>query len=108
MYDQAVEIGAEEPQASISLVQPMVLVGAALQARRPGGMESRDFPAAVGSARADFTHGGDHASCDGQAARTKTSTGSFEFQRPGRFRCGLPKALRPDHRRRRTDGRWLY
>jgi len=38
------------------------------------------------AARADFTQVVTTPGKDGQAARQKTSSGSFEFQRPGRFR----------------------
>lgn len=64
----------------------MALAGAALQAQAAGMESLETFLRTVGSARADFTQVVTSPARDGQAARTKTSTGSFEFQRPGRFR----------------------
>ncbi|MDI3383116.1 outer membrane lipoprotein chaperone LolA [Xenophilus aerolatus] len=43
------------------------------------------------SGRADFTQTVTPPAKDGQPARAKTSTGSFEFQRPGRFRFDYRK-----------------
>lgn len=54
---------------------------------RANGMDSlENFLRTVGSARAEFTQVVTAPARDGQAARSKTSTGSFEFARPGRFR----------------------
>jgi outer membrane lipoprotein carrier protein len=64
----------------------MALAGAALQAQAAGMESLETFLRTVGSARADFTQVVTSPARDGQAARTKTSTGSFEFLRPGRFR----------------------
>lgn len=64
----------------------MALAGAALQAQAAGMESLETFLRTVGSARADFTQVVTSPARDGQAAPTKTSTGSFEFQRPGRFR----------------------
>jgi len=51
------------------------------------GLESLEtFMRTTQSARADFTQVVTSPTRDGQAARQKTSSGSFEFQRPGRFR----------------------
>ena len=44
------------------------------------------FVRQVESARADFTQVVTAPARDGQAARVKTSSGTFEFARPGRFR----------------------
>lgn len=63
------------------------LLALAASGARAGGLESLEtFLRTVGSARADFTQRVTVPARDGQAARTRTSTGSFEFQRPGRFR----------------------
>lgn len=63
-----------------------VLALAAVGARA-AGLESLDiFLRTVTSARADFTQVVTAPAREGQVARTKTSTGSFEFSRPGRFR----------------------
>ncbi len=51
------------------------------------GMDSLDiFLRTVTGARAEFTQVVTAPARDGQVAKTKTSTGSFEFSRPGRFR----------------------
>ena len=52
------------------------------------GMDSLDiFLRTVSGARAEFTQVVTAPAREGQVAKTKTSTGSFEFSRPGRFRC---------------------
>ena len=57
------------------------------QGARAAGMDTLEtFLRTVGSARADFTQVVTSPARDGQAARTRTSSGSFEFSRPGRFR----------------------
>jgi outer membrane lipoprotein carrier protein len=57
--------------------------------------------------RADFTQTVTSPPRDGQAARSKTSTGSFEFQRPGRFKFVYKK---PFEQTIVADGQtlWLY
>ena len=45
-----------------------------------------NFVKTVKSGRADFTQVVTAPAKEGQAARSKTSTGSFEFQRPSRFK----------------------
>ena len=63
------------------------VLGLAACAAGAAGLESLDiFLRTVSSARADFTQVVTAPVREGQAARTKTSTGSFEFSRPGRFR----------------------
>lgn len=57
-----------------------------------GGMESLEaFMKNAKSGRADFTQVVTAPPKDGQAARTKTSTGTFEFSRPSRFRFNYRK-----------------
>ena len=57
--------------------------------------------------RADFTQTVTAPPKDGQVGRTKTSTGSFEFQRPGRFKFVYKK---PFEQTIVADGQslWLY
>ena len=57
--------------------------------------------------KADFTQTVTSPPKDGQAARTKTSSGSFEFQRPGRFKFVYKK---PFEQTIVADGQtlWLY
>ena len=51
------------------------------------GLESLDgFLKATRSGRASFTQVVTSPARDGQAVRSKASSGRFEFQRPGRFR----------------------
>lgn len=64
----------------------LALLGAACVARA-GALESLEtFIKTAKSGRADFTQVVTGPPRDGQAARSKTSTGTFEFQRPNRFR----------------------
>jgi len=56
-------------------------------AAHAGAMDSlENFVRSAKTGRADFTQVITAPARDGQAARTKTSSGSFEFQRPNRFR----------------------
>ena len=59
------------------------------------------------AARADFTQVVTSPGKDGQAARQKTSSGQFEFQRPGRFRFDYKK---PFEQTIVADGQtlWFY
>jgi outer membrane lipoprotein carrier protein len=59
------------------------------------------------SGRAEFTQVVTGPAKDGQAARSKTSTGTFEFQRPNRFRFTYRK---PFEQLIVADGKtlWLY
>ncbi len=67
----------------------IALLGLALAAQlaRAGGLESLEaFIRNTQSGRAQFTQVVTAPSRDGQAGRSKTSSGSFEFSRPGKFR----------------------
>ena len=56
-------------------------------AAHAGAMESlENFVRTAKSGRSEFTQVITAPARDGQAARTKTSSGTFEFQRPNRFR----------------------
>ena len=55
-------------------------------ARSDGLSSLEQFVRQVTSARSEFTQTVTAPPRDGQAARTKTSTGTFEFSRPNRFR----------------------
>ena len=56
------------------------------------GLDSMDaFVKAARSGRASFTQVVTSPAKEGQAVRSKTSSGSFEFQRPGRFRFTYKK-----------------
>ncbi len=73
-----------------------------------GGMESLEaFVRSVKSGRADFTQTVTAPSRDGQPGRARTSTGTFEFQRPGKFKFDYQK---PFVQNIVADGKtlWLY
>jgi len=73
-----------------------------------GGMESLEaFVKSAKSGRADFTQTVTAPPRDGQAGRVKTSSGTFEFQRPGRFKFDYKK---PFAQSIVADGKtlWLY
>jgi outer membrane lipoprotein carrier protein len=83
------------------------LAAAALGARA-GGIESLEaFVKTARSGRAEFTQTVTAPSKDGQPSRPKTSTGTFEFQRPGKFKFDYKK---PFAQTIVADGRtlWLY
>lgn len=72
------------------------------------GMESLElFVRNVKSGKADFTQVVTSPAKEGQAPRVKTSTGTFEFARPGRFRFNYVK---PFAQTIVADGQtlWLY
>jgi outer membrane lipoprotein carrier protein len=69
-----------------------VLIAACAIPVRAGGLESLEsFVKTAKTGRADFTQVVTSPARQGEAARTKTSTGSFEFQRPNRFRFSYKK-----------------
>jgi outer membrane lipoprotein carrier protein len=73
-----------------------------------GALESLEsFVKTVKTARTDFTQVVTMPAKEGQAARSKTSTGTFEFSRPGHFRFVYKK---PFEQSIVADGQtlWLY
>lgn len=73
-----------------------------------GGMESLEqFIRSAKSGRAEFTQTVTGPSREGQAPRSKTSSGTFEFQRPDKFRFTYRK---PFEQVIVADGKtlWLY
>ncbi len=73
-----------------------------------GGLESLEFfVKTVKSGRADFTQTVTAPPRDGQPSRAKVSSGTFEFQRPGKFRFDYQK---PFAQTIVADGKtlWLY
>jgi outer membrane lipoprotein carrier protein len=73
-----------------------------------GGLESLEsFVKTVKSGKADFTQVVTAPAKEGQAARSKTSSGSFEFARPSRFKFVYKK---PFEQTIVADGQtlWLY
>ena len=73
-----------------------------------GGLESLEsFVKSVKTGRADFTQVVTPPARDGQVPRVKTSTGTFEFSRPGQFKFVYKK---PFEQSIVADGQtlWLY
>src|SRR5262245_40201567 len=65
----------------------LLLVSGAAFAAHAGAIDSlENFIKTAKSGKAEFTQVVTAPPRDGQAARTRTSTGTFEFQRPNRFR----------------------
>lgn len=86
----------------------VVLAGLALlgvPAHADGLAALDDFLKATRSGRADFTQVVTAPGKDGQPGRVKTSTGSFEFQRPGKFRFSY---RRPFEQLIVADGQMLW
>ena len=84
------------------------LIAAGAVSARAGGLESlENFMRTAKTGRAEFTQVVTAPPRDGQAARTRTSTGSFEFARPNRFRFAYAK---PFQQVIVADGKtlWLY
>ena len=78
--------------ASLRRLVLAVAVGALAPVAGASGLESLDqFVKATRSGRAVFTQVVTSPARDGQVARSKTSSGRFEFQRPGRFRFTYSK-----------------
>jgi outer membrane lipoprotein carrier protein len=70
------------------------LLAAWAAAAGAAGMDSLEaFVKGAKSGKAEFTQVVTSPSRDGQAARTKTSRGSFAFMRPDRFRFDYTKAV---------------
>lgn len=86
----------------------MFLIAVGAQSASADGLKSLEsFMRGAQSGRADFTQTVTSPPKDGQAARVKTSSGSFEFQRPGRFKFAYKK---PFEQTIVADGKtlWLY
>ncbi len=84
------------------------LVAAFALSAQASGLDSlENFVKSARSGRADFTQVVTGPAKDGQAARSKTSTGTFEFARPNRFRFNYRK---PFEQTIVADGQtlWLY
>jgi len=91
----------------MKLIATFFIAGCALSAGA-GGLESLEsFVKTVKTARTDFTQVVTLPPKDGQAVRNKTSSGTFEFSRPGRFRFVYKK---PFEQTLVADGQtlWLY
>jgi outer membrane lipoprotein carrier protein len=85
-----------------------VLIAACSQMAWADGLQSLEvFVKTVGSGRADFTQVVTAPAREGQSARSKTSSGTFEFSRPNRFKFIYKK---PFEQSIVADGQtlWLY
>ena len=92
--------------AAVAALTGLLALGAPLA--RADGMDSlRAFVQDSHSGRADFTQTVTAPPKDGQAPRSKTSSGQFAFQRPGKFRFDY---LKPFAQTIVADGKtlWLY
>jgi len=94
----------------LSLKKSLVGLGiaAAAMGAWAGGMESLEaFVKNVKSGRAEFTQTVTAPAKEGQPSRAKVSTGTFEFQRPGKFKFDYKK---PFAQSIVADGQtlWLY
>lgn len=84
------------------------LIATGVQLAWADGMQSLEaFMARTQAGRADFTQVVTSPPRDGKAERSKTSTGTFEFLRPGRFKFVY---LKPFEQTIVADGKtlWLY
>ena len=86
----------------------LALLGGSLLAAHASGLDSlENFIKSARTGRADFTQVVTAPARDGQAAKTKKSSGTFEFARPNRFRFDYRK---PFEQTIVADGQtlWLY
>jgi outer membrane lipoprotein carrier protein len=86
----------------------LICIAACAGLARAGGLESLEiFVKTAKTGRADFTQVVTPPAKEGQTARAKTSTGTFEFSRPNRFRFVYKK---PFEQTIVADGQtlWLY
>lgn len=91
----------------MKLIATFLIAACALSARASGLESLESFVKTVKTAHTDFTQVVTLPAKDGQAARNKTSSGTFEFSRPGRFRFVYKK---PFEQTIVADGQtlWLY
>ncbi|HCX81541.1 MAG: outer membrane lipoprotein carrier protein LolA [Curvibacter sp. RIFCSPHIGHO2_12_FULL_63_18] len=86
----------------------LILIAACAISARAGGLESLEtFVRTVKSGKADFSQVVTSPAKEGQVARSKVSSGSFEFARPNRFKFVYKK---PFEQTIVADGQtlWLY
>jgi outer membrane lipoprotein carrier protein len=89
------------------LVGSLLVAAFALSAQASGLDSLEQFVKSAKSGRAEFTQVVTSPPRDGQTARSKTSSGTFEFARPNRFRFNYKK---PFEQTIVADGQtlWLY
>lgn len=71
---------------ALSLVAIFVVATSSISARADGLSSLEEFLRTASSGRADFTQVVTAPAREGQTARSKTSSGTFEFSRPNRFK----------------------
>jgi outer membrane lipoprotein carrier protein len=88
-------------------IATFLIAACALSAGATGLDSLENFVKTVKTARTDFTQVVTMPAKEGQAGRSKTSSGTFEFSRPGRFRFVYKK---PFEQTIVADGQtlWLY
>jgi outer membrane lipoprotein carrier protein len=88
-------------------IAAILIAGIAQLASADGLKSLEDFMKSTQSGRADFSQVVTSPPKDGQVARSKTSSGQFEFQRPNKFRFVYRK---PFEQTIVADGKtlWLY
>jgi outer membrane lipoprotein carrier protein len=89
------------------IISAIALAACAWSAQASGLDSLEAFVKSAKSGRADFTQVVTAPAREGQSARSKTSSGTFEFQRPSRFRFDYKK---PFEQTIVADGQtlWLY
>lgn len=94
-------------KTAVSIALALVTAASATLAHADGLKSLESFMKATQTGRADFTQTVTSPPKEGQTARTKTSSGNFAFQRPGRFKFVYQK---PFEQTIVADGQslWLY
>jgi outer membrane lipoprotein carrier protein len=89
------------------IIATFFIAGCAFSAGASGLDSLENFVKSAKTGRAEFTQVVTGPARDGQGARTKTSTGTFEFARPNRFRFDYKK---PFEQTIVADGQtlWMY
>jgi len=108
MKDRAARPARTPQEFLLKKIATVILIAAAASAASADGLKSLEsFMKGTQTGKADFTQTVTSPPKDGQTARTKTSSGSFEFQRPGRFKFVYKK---PFEQTIVADGQtlWLY
>ena len=108
MKDRAARPARTPQEFLLKKIATAILIAAAASAASADGLKSLEsFMKGTQTGKADFTQAVTSPPKEGQTARTKQSSGSFEFQRPGRFKFVYKK---PFEQTIVADGQtlWLY
>jgi outer membrane lipoprotein carrier protein len=107
-HDKPAGPASPDQEFLLKKIAPAILIAAAASVASADGLKSLEsFMKGTQTGKADFTQTVTSPPKDGQAPRTKTSSGSFEFQRPNRFKFAYRK---PFEQTIVADGQtlWLY